>query len=337
MHYTLFVLCYPNSIDPVMAKSSKQFETKLARIAQIKRTHPSTAEAELRVFLRDPNPASLMALAVEAAAELRLHKLAPDLIALFQRMRAEGKDDPGYTLARKIVEALTAFETPAKDLYLLAFRTREAAPWDRAAGLRIAAAHALSQVHYQEAVQLLVEGMIDPVPEVQAAVLRALGSIVSEATTVLLTYKLLAGDPNLDVLGACMDSLVRRDVERTIPLVSRYLRSDEDGVVQAAALALGESREPSALEPLMQAFRPHSAPRVRQTVLVAIALLREGAGVEFLLNVLKREKEAIACEAIVALAAVRHMPTIEARVRTIVAARSAVRLTEALATRFDQG
>jgi HEAT repeat protein len=319
-----------------MAKSSPAFQQKLTRIAEIKRAHPASAESDLRALLADAD-GHVAGLAVEAAAELRLDKLSPDLTALFHATLGDPKRDVGFMLSRKIVETLTAFETPAKDLYLLALRTsRNFGGRDPAAGLRIAATRALAQVHYREAVLLLVEAMVDPVPEVQVAALLAIGSIASEAATALLTYKLLLGGSHVDTMGACMTGLLNRDIERTLPMVSRYLENEDENLVEAAALALGDSREPAALLPLLRAFDPSAAPRVRQTMLVAIALLRQQAGTEFLLKVLHDEKETVAVDTLPALAIVRHLPEVENRVRATVKARNSPRLTQALANTLDR-
>jgi HEAT repeat protein len=321
-----------------MAKPSPVLEKKLARIAEIKRAHPGSAEDELRALIGEAD-VYLVGVAVDAAAELRLEKLALDLLQRFDRLLGEDAEQDrssGRSASQKIIEALTAFETPAKDAYLRGLRTFDPiGARDRAAGLRIACARALSQVHYRDAVVHLVEAMVDPVPDVRVGVLRALGSIASESATVLLTFQLLSGDRNIDIVGTCMEGLLRRDIERTLPLVSRYLHNENDTLAEAAALALGESREPAALEPLVRAFDPQGAPRVRQTVLVAIAFLRQAAGNQFLLQLLEREKEAVAVQALTALAIVRHMTGVEERVRAIVETRSTARLHLALREAFD--
>jgi HEAT repeat protein len=73
-------------------------------------------------------------------------------------------------------------------------------------------------------------------------------------------------------------------------------------VAEAAALALGDSRLEEAFEPLRAAAQRGSSRPLRRTLLLAIALLRREAGIEYLLDLVQNGDDQTSADAIAALA-----------------------------------
>jgi hypothetical protein len=85
------------------------------------------------------------------------------------------------------------------------------------------------------------------------------------------------------VLAECYATLLRLAPTPSLPLVSRALRQSSE-ISEMAALALGESRLPAALPILQQWWRSIQDRDLRQTALLAIAMLRHTEAIEFLLS-----------------------------------------------------
>ena len=80
---------------------------------------------------------------------------------------------------------------------------------------------------------------------------------------------------------------------RSLEFVAAYLDDEEVAIAEGAALALGESHREEALEILKR----HVGPSIlRPTVLLAIALLRNDAAVEYLRSLLPDREAAKALE-----------------------------------------
>ena len=106
---------------------------------------------------------------------------------------------------------------------------------------------------------------------------------------LLLRLKILTGDKEGEVIGACFSALLAIAPERWLTFIAAFLRGSDDAKTEAAALALGESRRASALPYLIQAWSDHRSPYLRRVILLGIAMLRLPEGVEFLFTRLQQD------------------------------------------------
>ena len=121
---------------------------------------------------------------------------------------------------------------------------------DTAAPLRAAAIIALARIEGSSSLPLLVDAMTDPAKDVRIAAAMALGAVGTEAAGLLLRLKARIGDSDPDVLSECLSGLLAVDPRENLPFVSGFLEPGDAARCEAAALALGKSRLPEALDPL---------------------------------------------------------------------------------------
>jgi len=91
--------------------------------------------------------------------------------------------------------------------------------------------------------------------------------------------------------------------------------------VEAAVLALGESRQPAAIEALKSKWERCAQEPLRRALLTGLAVAREESAFDFLFSLVEDANEKTAGEAMSALALYRHDERIRSRVATLVAAR----------------
>jgi HEAT repeat protein len=325
-------------VSPV-PPSPRSFEEKRTRIAALAGVPAALAEAELRRFLADKN-AYLCGDAAKMAGELRLGALAPDLAAAFQRFLVDPvKTDKGCVAKRRIVEALLALDVHDRGVYLAGIRHVQLEPpfpeaFDAAATLRGLCAHAL--VHSSDPDALLEVGplLADREAVTRAEAASALGAEGSAAAGALVHLKIRFGDPEPDVLGACFRALLKIDPRRYLPLVASALADDATGLGEVAALAIGETRPAGGFEALTRAAASTVTGRLRDGILVGVALLRSGEGNAFLIDRVLHASEAEVISALSALSLHRHDTDLAARVRAAVATRKSRRIEAIFADRF---
>jgi hypothetical protein len=119
-----------------------------------------------------------------------------------------------------------------------------------------------------------------------------------------------------------------------VEFVAKFLNSGADGMGELAALALGESRLAAAFEVLRAAWERGGASEQRRTLLVAIAMLRSDAALEFLLGRLGSESGPVAADALAGLAFYARDEAVLARVEGIIRERGDPTLEAVFAREF---
>lgn len=123
------------------------------------------------------------------------------------------------------------------------------------------------------------------------------------------------------------------ELEAAVDFVARYLEDEDDAVREAAALALGESRLPAALEHLQAAWDDVFVPAwFRRALVRAAAIHRSGEAFEWLLSLMPVVDAAVAADVIDALSIYRHKDGLAGRLRALVEERG----DSALETLFMQ-
>ncbi|HSN96689.1 MAG TPA: hypothetical protein VLS89_00280, partial [Candidatus Nanopelagicales bacterium] len=279
---------------------------KLARIRALASEPAQIAAAELRRFLEDTN-GYLVGEAAKVVADLELSALAPDLAnALLRLIKAPMEADKGCHGKKGLAQALIALDASAPEAYLAGLRHVQpepafGEPIDTASSLRGLCAHALVRMEHPGAALDVAPLLFDKEPDTRAGAADALASTGEPLIAAALHVKVLAGDKEPEVLGACYKGLLSLDARRYLPLVAEALADGEE----IAALALGESRLPEALGALKAGLEGASV-RLAESVMLGIALLRSDEANAFLVERVAKGPEGQAAAAIGGLALHRH-------------------------------
>ena len=166
----------------------------------------------------------------------------------------------------------------------------------------------------------LAELLADPEPPVRISAARALAAYGSEAGIPLLHLKALSPEPEPRVVSECLLSLLRLDAAGQKAFVASFLEKG-DGLCEAAAVALGESRTPEAFV-LLRDWLPQATGRgLSRTALLAIASLRRDEAIELLLSVVREQPPPAAREAVQALGSLGGGEALFERTRAAAVAR----------------
>ena len=152
---------------------------------------------------------------------------------------------------------------------------------------------------------------------------------------LLLKLKILAGERQPEVLGECFSGLLAGAPGRSLPLVAGFIDSEDTAVAEAALLALGTSRLPEALDLLKARWERTAVGPLRKTVLLAIAMIRSDAAIEFLLALLAECTPTVATDVIAALAFFRSNEKVRSRVESVVARRNEKSVNEIFRQEFQ--
>jgi HEAT repeat protein len=301
-------------------------DDKLAALRELRgRALTPEQKGELRKRVGDRSNLVVAAAAVIAGESL-LVELSRDLEAAFDRFLVNPvKNDKLCRAKVAIVQALDRMEHDQSDVFRRATRHVQLEPvWggteDSAPPLRAAAVVALARAEGSGALPLLVDALADPAKEVRTAAASALGAVGTEGAGLVLRLKVRVGDRDPDVLSECLGGLLSVDPKENLSLVTDFLDPSNPGACEAAALALGRSRLPEALEPLKGCWRCHS-PDLRQQVLLAIAILRRPSASDYLIELVASEAEPTATAALSALRIYKSDPRLLERIEKVVRER----------------
>ena len=317
---------------------ARSTDAKLERLRLLRDEPPSPAVAqELQSALRDPSN-HVVANAAALAARFRFTDLAPEMAAAFERFLIEPlKNDKTCSAKTALVDALNELDSQEPEVFLAGIRHVQEEPiWggarDTAAGLRAGCALAVVRIGHPRANALLVDLLADPERVVRIAAAQALAASGSNAALLLLRLKARLGDGDPEVTGECLLGLMRHEPQESAAFVAEFLESDDAAVAEMALLALGNSRRAEAFEVLKRFWEGRPRNELRETTLVAIALLRFAAASDFLLTLLADAPESTAREALSALATLHY----DDRVRQSVAMALESRNSDSLRTMFDE-
>jgi HEAT repeat protein len=308
-----------------MARKRSVAEERLHAVVEAgERAGPALA-MELRPFLRD-KVGFVAAAAASLVAEHELLGLEGELEEVFRRFLEDPvKTDPGCRAKLAAAEALRTLDVRAPDVYLrgVAYRQLEPSygpPLDTASALRVCCAAALLETRHPMALTEVAPLLADPEPNARSGVASVLGTVGGEGCEALLRLKVRSGDDEPEVIGACLDALLRASFDRGFPFMLDALRDSDDDVLRLGLLALGESREERALPPLRE-YAESVSTRVREAALLAISISRLPAANDYLVTLVERAPERRALEAIAALEPRHGDAALMDRVRAVASTR----------------
>jgi HEAT repeat protein len=301
-------------------------EEKLAAIRAMRNGPPTVTDPmELRRYLGDKSNL-IVAAAAELVKERTLSELAGDLETAFDRFRVDPvKNDKLCRAKIAIVQALDTLEHLKRDVFEKAARHVQLEPgWgppvDTGAPLRGAALFALARIGGSDYHSLLVDSLTDSEKDVRMAAAQALGYVGTEAAGLVLRLKARLGDAEADVHSECLSGLMTIGPEENLEFVCEYLDPLAPDQCEAAALALGKTRLPGALEALKACCGRAHQPALREQILLAIAMMRLPGATEFLLELVGSDSEALALAAMSALKFHRYDPRLCERLAVAVKA-----------------
>ncbi len=287
--------------------AKRTLEEKLARLRAI-RDEPRSPESLAEARKAIGSKTSLIAAAgAKIAGAHGLTELVAELVDAFDRFMADPvKRDPGCRAKFAVVEALVEFGARETDLYLRGLHhvQKEPAygpPVDTADGLRVRCADGLSRFGYPDIILELTTLLTDSEHVARAGAAQVLAGVGTEAAEALLRMKVLVGDREPDVLGACFQGLLHMEPDRSLAFVAAYMKHPDSDVPLEAALALGESRHPRAV-PVLKEQRESMMGKGRDRYCLPLALTRSEEAFDYLLEIVRAEPAARSAAALNALA-----------------------------------
>jgi hypothetical protein len=252
------------------------------------------AIVKLPATLRDP-VSVIVARAAKVTAQLELRELVPDLLAAYDRLfKDAAKKDPQCSGKTALAQALKQLGYSEAAPFLRGGRhIQMEAVWggqeDTAQTLRGTCVLALSQcsdIPRGEILLHTVDALADRFAVVRSDAVRALLSLGGFECGLLLRLKCHVGDADSRITGEVMEALIAIDGEPGVAFVAEFLDHANEDVQDEAALALGASRRPSAIQVLIDRWR---AGRKQNTVLLrALGIARDEQANQLLLEVIRR-------------------------------------------------
>lgn len=313
----------------------RQFEQQIAALDALRDTPEETRLPSLRKALSHKNN-FVVGKPADLTREFNLRDLTPDLLQAFERFfENPEKFDPQCWAKNAISRALAAFELQEAELFLRGMHHIQLeAVWggrsDTAGTLRATCAFALVQCRTltnDDLLRHLVDALADPDKVVRAEATRAIEQVGTPSASLLLRLRGALANDEPEVLGACYSAVLHLEGISAIPWVAGFLSKGDDAAAEAA-LAIAGSHSPQAFEALQKSLDNTHDPWFRSVLLSAIALTRQDAAVEFLLNLVRSDSQD-AERALEALVRSMPSPEISERLEELVAPHP--RLVRALA------
>jgi len=317
-----------------------------AQLAALEATAADVSSSDAQVRLRDALRAGPGLVAARAAKIVRQHALegfGADLVAAFRRLLNDPvKSDPGCLGKLAALEALDFGSHLDTDVFLEAttcFQPEPAwgPPVDTAVGVRARGVLALARLAHPD-LSLVAGGLLaDPASPVRQAAAEALAANGDRALAGPLALRWTLGDEDPLVVLACMTGLLAVAPDHALPRLREALHGSDDGARELAALALGPSTRPEALDMLLAHLE--AAPRAseRAPTLRALGLQRNERALVALLHIVETGTVQDAEAAIAGLAARRFDAGVRERTRAATRENPAAeRLRAALAAAFPE-
>lgn len=273
----------------------RKVEHDLERLRQVTADDRPAALAALKKALAD-RVNVVAAKAAKMTAQLALAELMPDLVRAFDRLMINpAKSDQQCLGKTAIVIALRELGWRESALFLRGLKHVQWEPTfggraDSAALLRSASAVALvdcADLPRYETLCALADALGDTETHVRMDVIRSIECMQGNDAALLLRLKARLGDSEESVMGQTLESLLRVEGEAAIPLVTDFLLNAAPAVRAEAALALGASQLPVAVDALKNVLQEPLPATVQSACLRAFTLTRSPEALAFLFDVLE--------------------------------------------------
>jgi len=302
---------------------------------------PWTSEfgERLREALSSPR-SHVVARAAKIVRERALEGFGPLLVAAFHRfLKDPQKTDPGCDAKLAILEALDVIAHPDPDPFLVAARLVQKQPsWglpvDTAAPSRARAILALANMGYRDILLLAAELLADPEAPVRQASAEALahcGDRAAAGLLLLMSYR-QEEDPVVQTSYLC--GILTLAPDWGMPRLRTLLFGEDPTLRELAAIALGQSGVPEAVDLLVEFYRATPLASERAPALRGLGLHRSEKALEAVLDVVSNGTDQDAREAVKALSGRRFDKLVPERTREAAMRNSEAHLEEVLAETF---
>ncbi len=302
-----------------MARKISSLEEQLDRLAELRGQPPSPEGRAEAAKCLNSKMNLVAAKAARIAGEWQAAELTPELVAAFDRFMVKPEITDKRCAAKiEILKALCKLEYSSPSVFRRGLQHIQMEPtWggsvDTAAEVRALGAMGLAQTDYPEALEEILPLLLDPERDARIGALRAIAASGLPGGVLLLRLKALSGDEP-EVLGECFAGLLRAAPTQSPEFVAKFLDHREEAVVEAAALALGDSRLESAFAVLRDALeRTRALPLRRRTLMLAIALLRRESAIDYLLDLVQNGEGQTSADAVASLAMYGQDPNLQER------------------------
>ena len=262
------------------------------------------------------------------AEERSLPERIPDLIEAYARFLIDPvKRDPNCMAKQAIARALVTLECRDIPFYLEGIRYVQLEPvWggsaDTAVDVRCSCAMGLSTSSYFRAVPEIAALLNDKEVRARVGAARAISCGHPREAEALLRFKTLIGDERPEVLAECFTALLTIAPQECLPLVASHLSHKDDAVRDFAALALGESHQPAALQFLRTAWEDILVtPEMRAVLIRAAAVHRSDEAFDWLVSIIENGTATQADVAVDALSVYERNTKLQERIKAALASR----------------
>ena len=280
--------------------------------------------------------------AARLTGDALLYDLVPALLAAYRRFLDKPvKSDPNCYAKKAIARALVALDCEDVEFFLAGLALRQMEPvWggtaDTAADVRGTCALGLVATGYPRALVAIAELLYDPEPDARIGAVRAAANGTPREAELLLRSKVLAGDDEPAIIGECFSALMSIEPEGSLAFVAQWVAKPGDVLRELAALALGESRVPAALEVLKGVWtEPVVADDLRFVLVRAAAAHRSEAAFDWLLSIAADARALVAACVIESLEPYKNNAQLTERLGAVLAARHDRELSEVFEKRWN--
>ena len=313
-------------------------DQQLSALSALK-TDPKSNPARTQLNAALKNKSNLIAArAANIICESMQTDFLPALVTAFDRFFTDGADKgcPAKTaIAGALYELGHNDSAPfIRGIHHVQMEASYGPAVDAAAELRGVCALGLARMGYPDVLLELAELLVDKEFQPRLMAVRAVAYTGSEDGAPLLRMKALTGDPEPEVVAECFIGLMKLSPGKSMPFVSRFLQSRDLSMVEFAAQAIGGSRTMAAFELLQQHWESLFQSDHRKPLLLGIAMTRQPAAIEFLIERITDDRPAPAADALTAMGIYKHDQAITTRVGNIVSERKETELIAAMKKAF---
>lgn len=277
---------------------AKRLEQRLSQVAELRKGEPTPAAIQtLEGFLlKEDGP--VVARVAELMVEWGLFDQGANLAQAFIRLLEAGMGKDAQCWGKlALVKALQALSWHDPEVYVLGCRSVQMEPvWggqeDSATPLRAASAVALCEcpgVRYETLLDVLVHLLADPAWNVRASAASAIAQVGYPQGAPLLKLRVLLGDTEPRVIGACLDGLLHLSKTEAIPFIQGLLAHADAGVRLEAVCTLAAAHLPEAVKVATEAWKNFPDPRSHKAIVAALASSPTLEATDFLSALLAQE------------------------------------------------
>ena len=317
-----------------------KLEARLDAVSRL-RQDPASPEARLALRKHLADKSNLVvAKAAKIVAAAELEELVPALVDAFHGfMRDSVATDKGCSAKIELVRALADLGALEERVFLagvlhVQLEPSFGQPIDTAAPLRAASGMGLVRMNHPDALVMLAALLADRELDARVGAVRAMAYSGKAEAMPLLRFKVLQGDAEPAVTAECFGALMQLEPSKSLEFVAGYLENRDPAVRESAAMALAESKQPAAVQLLIERWRPGMDETSRRALLTALSLARHESAFEFLFSLIAQGNVRSPAEAIMALALYRRDERIRNHVRQLVEARQEKSLHRLLHSEF---